>query len=366
MTKKISIWLRKKQLHIMVWAIFITYETVVIGLIFNIFGNPITYIAHYTIIIILFYLTTDVVFPKVLEGKTLLFVRIPVFLFFYLSLYIVAHYLADLCLIRLNIITNEKTYDLNYQFILKNLYRGLYFLGFATAYYFLKQYLQDVRTKKQLLEENLNAVIKQQEIEQALTNSQNAFLKAQINPHFLFNTLDFIYHNIQSNPDLSAKSVICLSKTMRYAIDSDLMGPYAPIMQEIAHVESLINLYKLRNSSLDLNITYPQEVITLNLIPLVLLTLVENIFKHGDLTVPNSSAGITISIDDGSLCIQTKNYIKEPIDFNSKSERGIANIKQRLLNAYGDHTSFKHFQLEDQFFVEIKISLLELNRCLNS
>jgi len=131
-------WLLQYKIHIIVWLIFIAYETVLIGLIFGIFGNPLTYLFHYIVIVSFFYICADGGLPWALGKFRKAWLRLPLLFAVALSLYIILPYLADLALIYVGAIKIEGPYPLSYQLMLKNLYRGSYFFGFSIGYYLLK------------------------------------------------------------------------------------------------------------------------------------------------------------------------------------------------------------------------------------
>jgi len=360
MIKINSKWLLEYKIHFLVWAIFIAYETVVIGLVFGIFGNPITYLLHYIVIVIFFYAWSDFGFPWAFERKRVVWWwRLTLAFLLAQSLYIVFHYLADLVLIGTGIISNKGPYPLSYQFILKNLYRGTYFLGFSTGYCLLKMRDLERRERERLTQLHFEHLLKQQEIEKELSSTQNAFLKAQINPHFLFNTLDFVYHSIPSHPEAAAEAVIYLSRMMRFAIDSNEQGEFVRIDEEIRHVQTLMHLYHLRNKNFQLpEINYALEIGKLNLIPLVILTLVENMIKHGRFNVPGTSAYLKLEIIDGLFVVETKNIIDRQT-IQTPSGAGLKNIEKRLKFAYGEAVGFKYVADDAQHFI-LRITIPEV------
>jgi two-component system LytT family sensor kinase len=166
----------------------------------------------------------------------------------------------------------------------------------------------------------------------------------------LFNSLDFIYHNIDSVSPVAADAVIILSEMMRYAIDSDKMGDYIYLGDEIDQVNNLLYLNQMRkNHDLGFKIHFDEEVRSIHLIPLVLLTLVENIFKHGNLSQPEYEAIVKIYLSDDHFIIETDNLVNH----SSKpgSQTGLTNISERLKYAYGDEVKFAHRTDERNHFV---------------
>lgn len=350
MKRIIMDWFNKHKLHLLIWALFISYETVVIGLVSGTFGHPLTYVAHYIAILFLFYLHADVFLPWALLNKKSAIWKLPVMLALEITGFVIFSYCIDKLLIMSQVMPYFKPFNLSYLYSLKMLYRGIYFLGFATGYYFLITYNKEKRRTNELEKQHFQDIINSQKAEQELTKAQNAFLKAQINPHFLFNTLDFIYHNIDASSPVAADAVIVLTEMMRYAVDADKMGDFICLGDEIDQAENLLYLSQMRkNHALGLRLNYEEETRHINLIPLVLLTLVENIFKHGNLNEPQHEAFISIYVERHTFHIVTNNLIKYESSENGY-QSGLNNIKKRLKYAYGNEVEFAYHTDETNHF----------------
>jgi two-component system LytT family sensor kinase len=346
---------RKHRLHYLIWALYIFYEAITLGILFNDWGSPIIYLSHYLIIIIYFYVNSNFSLPVALKDKRKSILLLPLIVILELSIYIIAQYLVSEFLIVVKIAKDPV--HLDYFFLIRNLYRGLLFMGFSTGYYYLKTYLKERKKTEDLEKERLEKIIQTQKIEQELVIAQNAFLKAQINPHFLFNTLDFIYHNVNKHSETAGQAVIRLAQMMRFAIDSDEMEQTIYLADEIEQVENLLYLYQIRkNSDLNVHFAYTDEVKQLRLIPLVLLTLVENIFKHGDISNADDIAFINIEVKNDVLIIQTINLINLN-KIKDSNNSGLNNIQKRLNYAYGDEIIFQHQVSNNHFKVDVKLPI---------
>ncbi|WP_165501733.1 sensor histidine kinase [Pedobacter frigiditerrae] len=230
-------------------------------------------------------------------------------------------------------------------------------MGFSTGYYYLKTYLKERKRAENLEKERLEKIIQQQKIEQELVIAQNAFLKAQINPHFLFNTLDFIYHNVNKYSETAGDAVIKLAQMMRFAIDSNEMEQTIYLAYEIEQVENLLYLYQIRkNNDLNIHFAYTDEVKQFRLIPLVVLTLVENIFKHGDISNAEDIAFVNLEVKNDLLIIQAVNLINVN-KIKGSNNSGLNNIQKRLNYAYGDKIIFQYQVISNHFKVDIKIPI---------
>ncbi len=360
MIKTAFLWVRKKWIHIIIWTLFIFYETVVVGLVFGIYGRPLTYTVHYLSIICYFYMIAEFGLPWCLTGKKLIPLKIPVFFIMAIGAYIYLNFLTDVLLIRLHYITHIKSVELDEKFMLKELYRCIYFTAFSTAYYFLMNYIRERRKSTLLEEQRLNNIIKEEQMARILSIAQNDYLKAQINPHFLFNTLDFVYHNVVKCSSVAAEVIISLSDMMRYAIASSDSNEYILLGDEISQIEKLIHIYRLRSSEqLNIRTRFDRDAMELRFLPLVLLTMVENIFKHGNSYDESFPARISVLCSNGILTIETLNKIGYNKGENN-GNNGLNNIIKRLKFTFGDRVSFHHGP-ENNFYrvsINIPISIL--------
>ena len=349
-------WLRRSKVHIIVWMIYITYETVITSILFGNLIDPFIYLAHISVTICLFYLHADCLLPWALKFKSYVFWLLPLVIFVQILLYIFAHHCTTLFLLIFeNSADNEDPVD--YMFIARNVYRCILFMGFSSGYYFLKTYIAERKKTEALEKQRLEEIIKQQQIAQELVVAQNAVLKAQINPHFLFNTLDFIYHKVNQHSETAGETVIKLSQMMRFAIESDQMGNSIDLSDEIEQVENLVYLYQIRKSSgLNVSFIYSEEVKQIEFIPLVLLTLMENIFKHADLSDDDDKAKLQIEIVDELFHISSFNLIHHKKAIYS-NQSGLSNIQKRLSYAYGEEAVFEYASTPTHFKVDISIPM---------
>jgi len=352
---KIGKWLSKNKIHLGVWFLYMFYETVLLTIIFDRELEIEIYLIHYVVTISFFYLHGNFTLPFINKKGKSFFWAIPILLVIELIIYIYGHYCATLFLHLVGDYKKEDHPSADEAFILRNLYRGILMMGYATGYYFVVTYLSERKKTQELEKDRLEKIIQQQQIEKELVNAQNAFLKAQINPHFLFNTLSFIYHKVNAHSAIAGDAVERLSDMMRFAIDAEEMGTTISLANEIEQVENLLFLYQIRKGT-DLNVyfAYTEEVKKFNLIPLVLLTLVENIFKHGDISDPDEIAIIDLDLADDSLHIQTKNLIKKH-KVTESHHAGLHNIHKRLSYAYGEQVKFQYQTIGPHFKVDIVI-----------
>ncbi|GAB3420342.1 sensor histidine kinase [Niabella aquatica] len=201
----------------------------------------------------------------------------------------------------------------------------LYFFLFGLMFYFFEDLVQK-REEAKWAENKRHA-------------AETAFLRAQINPHFLLNTLNFLYASaaLGKSKEL-ANGILKLSDIMRFALteSSDAM---VSLKDEIRFIEAYIELNQMRfENKLAVEYSAPSEdeIGDAKVVPLVLITLVENAFKHGALHEPESPVKISLELN------RSENYLKFIVKNKKKlgpkeSGHGIGreNTISRLQNEYG-------------------------------
>ncbi|MEO8474604.1 MAG: histidine kinase [Chryseolinea sp.] len=183
---------------------------------------------------------------------------------------------------------------------------------------------------------------KLREIEKEKFTAEMGLLKAQINPHFLFNTLNSLYSLTLARSEKSAEMVLRLSDLMRYML-YEASANAVWLKDEIAYLENYISIEQMRFADrLDLLFQYSGDTSGKSISPLLLLPFIENAFKHG---IQDSSGWITIDlkVDGNFLYLKVENSYTIPIK-GRKPGLGLANVKRRLELAYlGKHElNIKH------------------------
>ena len=162
--------------------------------------------------------------------------------------------------------------------------------------------------------------------------SELSFLKAQINPHFFFNTLNNIYALTEVDPKVAGEAIHQLSKMMRYLLYDTQQGQNM-LSEEIAFVKNYISLMKLRlTEKVMINIDTPVNLKDMPLAPMILLPFVENAFKHGVSATQPSHIDIVILQRDKVLDVAVKNSIRNDNNINLENNTGIGlvNTRRRL------------------------------------
>ncbi|MFT3682688.1 MAG: sensor histidine kinase [Ferruginibacter sp.] len=165
-------------------------------------------------------------------------------------------------------------------------------------------------------------------------NAELTFLKAQINPHFLFNTLNNIYSLAVTKNENTADAVMKLSNIMRYVTD-EANETMVPLQQEIDCIKNYISLQQLRlGENVKVDFTVGGDLINQVIPPLSLMTFVENAFKHGISNHEQSSVMIKIDTDEKGIHFFEQNKLFAKPRNTERTGIGIENTKQRLLRLY--------------------------------
>ena len=169
-------------------------------------------------------------------------------------------------------------------------------------------------------------------------NAELSSLKAQINPHFLFNTLNNLYSLSLTNSEKTPESIMRLSNIMRYVTD-EVYNDHVQLENEIQCISDFIELQKLRlNNKTTVTFDAAAADGNLSVAPLILLPFVENAFKHGISNNESSTIAIKIAVKEKELLFYSSNSIFNNTKKENRQGTGIANVKKRLENLYpGKH-----------------------------
>ncbi|WP_342087666.1 sensor histidine kinase [Dyadobacter sp. OTU695] len=349
-------------------------------------------IAHASVVVFLqsisvFYLLGYVVFPRFLYTRkifSLIISLLIIFLLVHLSNYYEIRYLAT--------ITNGSEYNPIYIRKLWDFYQARShwascFINFDIAYtdyawslYYITPLLaikvmRDIinsRTKNMQLEmerlklekTNLNLQTQSLQLQKNNLNLELSFLKSQINPHFLFNTLNAIYTKTVDVDEQAADLVLKLSDLMRYSLYESSKESVL-LSSEVGYIENYLDLERARFSD-KVTINYqlagnPEEYI---IAPLLLVSFVENAFKHGTAKSKYASyVDLSIILNHNTLYFKIKNNIPQ----NTRSQNrardekvggfGLSNTSKRLQLLYPDRHKLSVQQTESEFSVDLELIL---------
>lgn len=177
---------------------------------------------------------------------------------------------------------------------------------------------------------------KQEEMRNQQLAAELNLLKAQVQPHFLFNTLNNIYYLAYTRNERTAEVVARLSDIMRYFVD-EAPKERVPLLTEIDFLQNYMELEQIRMLH-QAAIVFDSKTVNDSLIipPMLLIPLVENIFKHGvDKSVAQNDVVITLEQQDGYLHFITRNTHYN-LENNGKGGLGLTNLRKRLTFLYGN------------------------------
>ncbi|MFA5327299.1 MAG: histidine kinase [Prolixibacteraceae bacterium] len=203
---------------------------------------------------------------------------------------------------------------------------------------------------------------KQKELEKEKLNSELAFLKNQVSPHFFFNTLNNIYSLIGIDGPTAQESVLKLSKLMRYLLYESEHGETL-MSHEIDFMTNYIDLMKLRISQrVELQIDFPKDFPDFSIPPLLFVPFVENAFKHGISYRDRSFITIQMKIEGNRVHFYSENSIgksNQPEDLQH-SGIGLENVKKRLNLLFAGKHELKISSNETTFKVDLSIETEKL------
>jgi len=244
----------------------------------------------------------------------------------------------------LNVSTNREGYLFSTRFIVQVVTSNLFIILFVGMLRFAEDWFELDARRKEIEHEKLAAELN--------------FLKAQINPHFLFNTLNNLYYLAYTKSDNTTEVIAKLSQMMRYMI-YDSNHPKVLLSKEIEYMQNYISLERLRlNDQIPINFELKGDIENRWITPLIFITFLENAFKHG-VNNSNPKAWVNVSIQvDGNECIyKVENSIPEKSDLHEKSGIGLQNVKRRLDLSYPTQYTLVSEDKKDVYLVQLTLTL---------
>ena len=197
---------------------------------------------------------------------------------------------------------------------------------------------------------------KRKEMEKATAEAELAALKSQVNPHFLFNTLNNIYSLIQIDQEKAQEAVHDLSGLMRHVL-YESERPTVSMASETAFLQDYVKLMSMRCSpEVRLEVNLPEAPSERQIAPMLFLPLVENAFKHGIADGKESFIKIDLREDEDCVTclVENSNHPKDDKD-RSGSGIGIKNLCRRLEMIYPGNYSFEYGKIQDIYRCLLKI-----------
>ena len=210
----------------------------------------------------------------------------------------------------------------------------------------IKNYIRSRDDRKRLVE------LEKRNLEQQLE-----YLRYQINPHFFMNTLNNIHALVEFNPVKAQEMIVELSKMMRFVLYEGNKQS-VPLSRELDFIRHYVTLMKLRyTDKVSIKLDLPNETPERQIPPLILVTFIENAFKHGVSYQHESFIEVTVTVEDETLLFRCHNS-KADHSNEEKGGVGLANVRKRLDLIYGERYRLCIKDKLDAYHVELSIPLV--------
>ena len=209
----------------------------------------------------------------------------------------------------------------------------------------IKSYFRSRDDRKRLAE------LERQNLEQQLE-----YLRYQISPHFFMNTLNNIHALVDIDPEKAKDTILELSKMMRFVLyEGNKQG--VPLSRELEFIRHYIALMQLRyTDKVRIDVSLPVDVPDRQIPPLMLITFIENAFKHGVSYQHASFVEVKVSVEGDELHFECRNS-KAGVPNEEKGGVGLANVRKRLNLLYGKDYTLSIHDVADVYSVELNIPL---------
>ncbi len=245
----------------------------------------------------------------------------------------------------LNVSTNREGYLYSMRFVVQVVTSNLFIVIFVGMLSFTEDWFELEARRKEIEHEKLAAELN--------------FLKAQINPHFLFNTLNNLYYLAYTKSDNTTEVIAKLSQMMRYMI-YDSNHSKVPLSKEIEYMENYISLERLRlNNQIPIKFELKGNTENVLIAPLIFITFLENAFKHGvSNSNPNAWVNISIELKDDQCIYQVENSkLEEKVETHEKSGIGLQNVQRRLELSYLGKHQLSMEEKPDRYLVKLNLTI---------
>lgn len=334
------------SIHFTIWVIYIAYELITIFQVGGLEMNLLEAFLNFILYAALFYTNSFYVLPRFYK-KRKYYLLIPVLIILFV-VFIFLRYQLKVFVLPLFIDELIYPYESSRLFLAETLWRGGYFIMISFGYWFASNLLKIEKEKSQDLK-------KIAMMEKGIQEAEIRNLKNQINPHFLFNTLNFLFDRVNAISESTGKAILLLSDVMRYSLKKPEVGSKVFLEDEVQYLKNYIEINQLRfDNALQLQFTVTGNLQYRLVIPLLLITFVENCFKYGELFDKEHPVKIDLEVTDSHLAFKTHNKKKlKPDLFGGSTGIGHKNAIKRLAMIYGDQ--YKLDIKEEEGFHAVKL-----------
>lgn len=208
-----------------------------------------------------------------------------------------------------------------------------------------------------LLTQVFRQMMARRELETAKNRAELALYRAQINPHFLFNTLNTIYGLVVSRSDRAEDAVIRFSELLKY-LYRNVQEDMTPLTEEAAYIRRYAELMQLRTGP-EVSLDFRERIDDpgTGFPPMILITFLENAFKHG-LCVPGARIAVNLEAADGMLHFRVTNPLPDRTPDGDPAEGvGIANCRKRLDLHYPGRYTLRTGRCGNEYCADLKVNL---------
>jgi two-component system, LytTR family, sensor kinase len=287
----------------------------------------------------LFYLNYLFLIPKLLDKKryaTYIIVIVITIILFGLGKYGVGLIYKPYVLVRMKQVLGF------WQYFIGTIFTSLTFVFLSTVLKFTTDWFLNERIQRDLENQRLSAEL--------------SFLKSQINPHFLFNSLNSIYSLAYQRSETTPEAILKLSEIMRYML-YECNDNEVALKKELQYLQNYIELQKIRfgeKAYIDFKINGKVE--DQQIVPLLLIAFIENAFKHGVANDPASSIRLLIEVDKNHLYFFIQNK-KHNNNRDALGGIGLVNVKRRLDLLYPNKYKLEIIDENETYSCELSLEL---------
>lgn len=340
---------------VLIWALFIAYEVLVVYFVSGKVAPIFDYINAYIVNIILFYVHAHLLLPYV--NKRPIYIAIGLIVLEFVA-YCILKSIGTYVILHLGL-TASDPFKFPQVLMSQLLWRFVFIMSLSSGYWFALHSILQTREIADLEKNKLLDQLQNEKLQKQLATSEIAYLKSQINPHFLFNTLNFLYNSsLRSSPELS-RPILLLSDIMRYALTDVKQTGKVDLSEELEQINTFIALNQFRfDHNLQLIFDVKGDAEDFKILPLILLTPVENIFKYADLRNADYPAKINVEITENRLYFSSNNKKLKARRAVSSHGVGLQNLKLRLEAYYGSDGHDLHIEdTIDNYIFKLEINL---------
>jgi LytS/YehU family sensor histidine kinase len=200
-------------------------------------------------------------------------------------------------------------------------------------------------------------------MEKALAKSATdlQFLRSQINPHFLFNTLNTLYGTaLKEKSEQTAEGIQMLGDMMRFMLHENNLD-FIPMNKEIEYLKNYIALQKLRtppSPGIRIEDNIDEAKCNRHIAPMILIPFIENAFKHGISLEEKSWIDIKLVCDDTFICFEVRNSMHNGVELDTEKDKsgiGLKNVAERLKLLYPGKHELNISESENEFIAKLVI-----------